>query len=295
MFEQAIEKAAAFTRPLHTLSRTYDGKILPGTGTLFFVNDHGVAITCKHVASLMPTADEINTNFQKFRAEREKIPKDQKYKSNLKGLELKYKYRNETTVQLKNNFINCFDSIEQVTYHLHPTLDLAILEFKGYKNILYSSFATFIKDGSCIKQGNYLCRIGYPFPEFNNFSHDVATDDIVWTKEGVTHSPLFPIDGIVTRFLGDPSGNVMGIELSTPGLKGQSGGPLFNTDGVVYGMQFATNHLHLGFDIRDREIIDGGKNTKVSNYPFLNVGLCVHAEEIKKFLREHKIQFHETD
>ncbi len=295
MFETAIEKVASFTRPLHTISRTYDGKILPGSATLFFVNDQGVAITCKHVASLMPAADEINNSFQKFKEERERLPKDGKYKASLKGLELKYKYREETTVQLKNNFINCFDKIDQVVYHIHPTLDLAILEFKGFTKTLYQGHAQFIRDSKAIRQGNYLCRIGYPFPEFNNFRHHEERDDIEWTQEGQQASPLFPIDGIVTRFLGDPSGQIMGIELSTPGLKGQSGGPLFDKNGIIYGMQFATNHLHLGFDIRDREIIDGGKKMKVSNYPFLNVGLCVHAEEIKKYLRQHNIQFFETD
>lgn len=295
MFENAIQKTSGFTRPLHTISRTYDGKILPGTATLFFVNDSGVAITCKHVATLMPAADEINANFIKFKQERDRLPKDAKYKQALKGLELKYKYREETTIQHRNNFINCFDKIDQIVYHLHPTLDLAILEFKGFTQIHYTSHAVFKKDSSTIRQGNYLCRIGYPFPEFNNFRHNAQTDDIEWTNEGLSLSPTFPIDGIITRFLGDPSGSVMGIEMSTPGLKGQSGGPLFDTNGTVYGMQFATNHLHLGFDIRDREIIDGGKKTKVSNYPFLNVGLCIHAEEIKKFLREHSIQFSEAD
>jgi hypothetical protein len=294
MFEKAIETASSFTRPIHTISRTYDGKILPGTATIFFVNDNGVAITCKHVATLIPAADEINKNFAQFKSERDRLPKDGKYKQALKGLELKYKYKEETTIQLKNNFINCFDKIDQVVYHLHPTLDLAIMEFKGFTKKHYGSHATFKKDTGIIRQGNYLCRIGYPFPEFNNFRHNPETDDIQWTAEGISLSPTFPIDGIITRFLAGPDRKVMGIELSTPGLKGQSGGPLFDADGIVYGMQFATNHLHLGFDVKDREIIDNGKTTKVSNYPFLNVGLCIHVEEIKNFLREHSIQFSEA-
>src|SRR5687768_10619260 len=114
MFENAIEKASAYTRPLHTISRTYDGKVLPGTGTLFFVNNQGVAITCKHVATMLPASDEVNNQYAKFREERDRIPKDNKYKQALKGLELKYKYKQESTIQLKNNFINCFDKIEKI-------------------------------------------------------------------------------------------------------------------------------------------------------------------------------------
>lgn len=295
MFEKAIEKTSEFTKPLHSISRTYGGLVLPGTATFFFVNDFGVAITCKHVLNLIPAADTLNQNFAKFKEERSKIPQDGKFKKNLRGLELKYKYANDTTVQLKNNFMNCFDKIDQITYHAHPTLDLAILEFKGFTKKLYSSHASFIKDSSKIKQGKYLCRLGFPFPEFNNFKYDALKDDILWTNEGIAASPTFPIDGIVTRFLGDETGKINGIELSTPGLKGQSGGPLFDTNGTVYGMQYATNHLHLGFDIKDREIINEGKKSKVSNYPFLHVGLCIHVDKIKEFLAEFKIPFTETD
>jgi len=145
-----------------------------------------------------------------------------------------------------------------------------------------------------IKQGKYLCRLGFPFPEFNNFKHNTVTDDIEWTNVGKQNSPIFPIDGIITRFIGDETVGVTGIEMSTPGLQGQSGGPLFDVDGNVYGMQFATNHLHLGFDVKDMEIINGGKKTKVSNSPFLHVGHCIHVGKIKEFLKEHKINFTES-
>ena len=131
MFEKAIDKVLQFTRPLHSISRTYGGLILPGSSSFFFVNDKGVAITCKHVLDLIPAADNINQQFINFKAEREQIPNDGKYKQRVHGLELKYKYNNESTVQLKNNFLNCFDKIEEITCHAHPTLDLAIMEFKG--------------------------------------------------------------------------------------------------------------------------------------------------------------------
>ena len=296
MFEPAIEKILQFTRPLHTITRTYGGLVMPGTSTFFFVNDSGVAITCKHVLDLIPAADNVNQNYVRFKSERDKIPNDGQYKKHLRGLEMKYKYNADTTVQLRNNFLNCFDKIEQIVCHAHPTLDLAIIEFKGFNKIFYNSHASFLRDSSKIKQGKYLCRIGYPFPEFNNFRHNPETDVIEWTNTGNQNSPSFPIDGIVTRFVGDANqGNIIGIEMSTPGLRGQSGGPLFDTEGRIYGMQFATNHLHLGFDMKDKELIIDGKRTKVSNSPFLHVGICVHVDKIKEFLREHKIDFSEAD
>jgi Trypsin-like peptidase domain len=295
MFQSAIEKVSGFTRPLHCISRTYGGLVIPGTGTLFFVNDKGFAITCKHVAELIPSAEQINTQFNKFKEERNRLANDGKYKKNLGGLELKYKYNKETTVQLKNNFLNCFNKLEHITCHTHPELDLAIIEFKGFDEKLYQGHASFVKDSSKIKQGKYLCRLGYPFPEFSNFKHNPATDDIEWTSTGNANSPSFPLDGIVTRFTAGAANDITGIEMSTPGLRGQSGGPLFDTEGKVYGMQFATNHLHLGFDINDKEIINDGKKTKVSNHPFLHTGLCVHVDKIKEFLSSKQVDFTEAD
>jgi hypothetical protein len=293
MFETAIEEALQYTRPLHTITRTYGGLVVPGSSTFFFVNNNGVAITCKHVAEMIPAAEKINAAYHAFKKEKNALPRDGKYNTRLKGLELKYHYEQSTTVQVKNNFLNCFDKLDEIKVHIHPTLDLAILEFKGFNRVLYTEHAIFLKDTSKIKQGNYLCRIGFPFPEYTNFLHNAETDDIEWTNTGNTNSPVFPLDGIVTRFLGSAEG-VNGIEMSTPGLRGQSGGPLFDREGKVYGMQFATNHLHLGFDIEQREIIRDGNKMKVSNNPFLHVGLCVHAEQIKQFLRQHQIEFLES-
>jgi hypothetical protein len=292
MFVEAIEKVDEFTRPMHTIARTYGGLISPGTSTLFFVNEDGVAITCKHVLNIITQADSINNQFNQFKAERDRLPKDGKYNKNLMGLELKYKYKKENTVQIKNNFINAFDKISNIQCYAHPTLDLAILVFEGFTQKLYSSHATFIKDSGKIKQGKSLCRLGYPFPEFSNFQHNPLADDIEWTQTGNPHTPKFPIDGILTRF-GAADNQVVSIEMSTPGLRGQSGGPLFDTVGLVYGMQNQTNHLHLGFDIKDQEIIQDGKKSKVSNHPFLHVGHCIHVDRIKEFLAQHRIKYYE--
>jgi Trypsin-like peptidase domain len=295
MFQAAIEKASTFTRPIHTITRTYGGLIIPGAGTFFFVNDSGVAITCKHISDMLPVAETINANFNKFKAERLKLLNDNKYKNNLMGLEAKYKYNKDATVQLKYNFLNCFDKISEITCHAHPTLDLAIMEFKGFDKILYNSHAKFLRDSSLIRQGKSLCRLGFPFPEFNNFKHNTEADDIEWTTTGKADSPSFPIDGIVTRLIADAPDNITGIEMSTPGLRGQSGGPLFDSNGTVYGMQSATKHLHLGFEIKDQEVVTDTKKMKVSNSPFLHVGVCVHVDKIKEFLKEKNISFSETD
>jgi hypothetical protein len=169
---------------------------------------------------------------------------------------------------------------------------LSILRIENFKNSLYQAHARFLKDSSTLKQGKFMCRLGYPFPEFTNFRYDPVADDIEWTNTGQIETPRFPIEGMLTRHLMH-EGKTIGLELSTPGLRGQSGGPLFDENGVICGMQAGTNHLHMGFDMKNFEYKAGGHHIRVNNQPFLHVGHCVHVDVITTFLRENNIKFFE--
>ena len=293
MFVDAIERVDLFTRPLHSIVRLYGHDVVvPGTATLFFVNQQGCAITCKHVADLIAQADSIFHNYREFQGARQSVLREKNASHLISQLETRHKLSVDTIIRVLNNFVGCVDQFRQLHIDRHPTQDLALLRFEGYNRILYKSHATFLSDTSRIKPGRSLCRLGYPFPEFTNFRYNPAKDDIEWIDTGRATSPSFPIDGIVTRLSGDGN-TISGIELSTPGLRGQSGGPLFDTNGLIYGMQSATSHLHLGFDIEDHEVLINGRKRRVSNYPFLNVGRCVHVDVIKTFLREKGVTFYE--
>ncbi|MEO6281774.1 MAG: trypsin-like peptidase domain-containing protein [Dyadobacter sp.] len=295
MFVEAIEKVDQYTRPVHFILRYYTGSdIVPGTATLFFVNEDGFAITCRHVARQILYANSIYENYLKFKGELRIFEKDPAFETQKAFLESKYKINADNPIRILFNFIQCVTAYKSLTIHLHPTQDLAIIQFRDFETKQYQRYAKFLKDTRLVKQGRYLCRLGYPFPEFSNYQYNKNTGDIEWTKGGRINTPSFPIDGIITRHIGG-SNEVVGIEMSTPGLRGQSGGPLFDTNGVIYGMQSATRHLHLGFDQINREVITEGHRKRVSNYPFLNVGQCVHVDVIKQFLREKKIAFYESE
>ena len=295
MFVEAIENVDRFTRPVHFILRYYTGSdIVPGTATLFFVNEDGFAITCRHVARQILYANSVYENFMKFSAELKRFERDPGLNTQRQLLESKYRINAETPVRILFNFVNCFSSYKSLTIHLHPTQDLAIIQFKDFSALQYQGAARFLKDTKLVKQGRYLCRLGYPFPEFTNYRYNKDVNDIEWLKTGRVDTPSFPIDGIITRHIGE-NNEITGIELSTPGLRGQSGGPLFDTNGIIYGMQSSTRHLHLGFDQVNKEVITDGHRKRVSNYPFLNVGQCVHVDVIKQFLREKKVTFYESD
>jgi hypothetical protein len=291
MFEKAIENTAKFTRPIHSIQRTYKGKkVTPGSATLFMVNDEGYALTCKHVIELLANADNINKKYSDFKIDLAKISPE-KRKVTLKGLEKKHNLESNTTIQIKNRFVGCVDALTGFKWHVHPKYDLAILKFNGFEKLLVEEFPRFKKDTSTIQQGSMLCRLGFPFPEFSNFTFDNKKDDIIWTKVGKENSPRFPMNGMVTRFLADEENQKYGVELSTPGLRGQSGGPLFDEDGIICGMQSRTKHLHLGFDIEGKEIQVKGKIKKVDDYSFIHLGECIHVDIIKSFLNTHNVSF----
>ena len=170
---------------------------------------------------------------------------------------------------------------------------MALLHFTGFTRLLVQSFPTFPLDTTLIKQGKFLCRLGFPFPEFTNFTYDAATQTINWTNTGKMDTPQFPIEGMITRFLLDAANQVLGFEMSTPGLRGQSGGPAIDSEGKVWGMQFATNHLDLDFDVK-QEVVRDGQKKMVSDSAFLHVGHCIHVDALKAFMRQNNVTFTEA-
>lgn len=296
MFANSIETISGFTRPIRFISRNYKSStVLPGLATLFFINENGYALTCRHVVEQLIGTETINQNYLNFKNECAQLPNDNKKRSAIKKLEQKYNIKSNQTVQSKVNFPDCVDMVDEIEYTLHDEYDIAVIHFKGFKNIAYKGHAVLAKNSNETRPGDILCRLGFPFPEFTDFRYDSINDDIDWDSTGVSNTPWFPIDGMFTRHLADEYGNIVGIELSTPGLRGQSGGPLFSSNGIIHGVQSMTNHLHLGFDMVKEKMILNGQQEIVNNQPFLHVGQCVHINIIKKFLDVHNIKYYVGD
>ena len=293
MFLTAIEQAVGFTRPIHTITRFWGStNVVPGAATLFFVNADGWALTCAHVARQFPVANQVLAKYRAFKAERAKIPTGKKSRQQVRALERKYAYTRETPIEIFYSFVNCIEGPLNLETRFHPSLDVALLKFNNFTRLLCTTFPLFAHDGAALMQGKFICRLGFPFPEFTNFTYDAGADEIRWTTTGRRDTPRFPIEGMMTRHLVDQGGAVVGFELSTPGLKGQSGGPAFDVEGRVWGMQSATNHLDLDFDV-DVDVLRGGQKRRVKESAFLHVGHCVHVDVLKRFMRENGVAFQE--
>ncbi|MBI2423211.1 MAG: trypsin-like peptidase domain-containing protein [Candidatus Hydrogenedentes bacterium] len=293
MFTKAIENAAGFTRAIHSISRNYGSTVIqPGAATLFFVNADGWALTCGHVVRQLLASDKIMANRQAFANELNDQRGEKKERVLLRELEKKYNCSKNEIFEQRNSFVNCVDGTIDAEWKSHSCLDIALIHFRNFSQLHCDSFPTFAANGDGLKQGKFLCRLGFPFAEFSNYAYDDIADTINWTDMGQQYTPCFPIEGMVTRYVRHAD-QINCFEMSTPGLRGQSGGPAFDTDGVIWGMQFATNHLDLDFDV-NQEVLRCGSKKRVTSNAFLHVGLCIHVNALKSFMKEHGVHFQEA-
>ena len=247
MFQETCTALQQTIMPIVVAWRVERGKVYCGIGAGMILNEEGWFITAGHILKQIADLDKQVT-----------VPKQTRKKGN----------RPTAYVAI---FGTTNAHLEKGT--VKGEIDLGIGKLEGYSPPNGHVFPKLrIRD---VQQGELLCRAGYPF-----------VDDIKpsWKDKdggGFTFTNLFPVplfvnEALVSRFAKLNSG--MWIETSSPGLKGQSGGPLADADGLICGIQVNTHHYPLGFQ-------GGGRNQ------VLNVGRAVHVETIRNYLDSHSINY----
>ena len=153
-------------------------------------------------------------------------------------------------------------------FHLAMIADLAVFRIENLKPHADYQRPRFRADE--VKAGEMLCRTGYPL-----LADKLA---VKWDGQGFTANgipALFVNTGIVSRFLKE--GNIPIMEVDSPGLQGQSGGPLFDQEGRICGIQFRTTHYPLAFDVKPQ--------------PYYHVGQALDASVIRAFLDHTGIDY----
>ncbi len=280
MYRKAIKKNSKYLFPFLEGIKYYDSlDIEHAIGTMMILNENGDILTCKHIAFEFVNSDVLAKKYKD-------ILKDKKV-LNKTELENKYQLNKDSAVLTNIHIPFNIGRDLKVEIKFHEYLDLAIIKFNGLKVNCdnYPKFST-----SMVEQGQSLCKLGYAFPEYNYFEYSNKESKIVLKEKITSNFPLFPMDGIVTRLISDEKGVISMFETSTPGIRGQSGGPVFSPDGVVYGIQSMTKHLDLNFDI-DGSVRRGVNDKHVSFTPFINLGVAISSVKIIEFLKENNIKF----
>lgn len=284
MFANACDSVSKFTHPLVVSSRRVDGSVGCSLGSFIWVNKDGWALSVAHIFGPFLKYQEDAPKLKLYHEEKKRIEVDEK-------LDPKQKRKKTDRLSLDREWITNFsvwwggDGISHSVLKVNPALDLAIAKLSPVNSTTFPVF----KNPINIRPGTSLCKLGYPLYQVKA-SFNEANNSFVFAP-GTLPVPRFPIEGIYTRNIlagktPDQKFEMKFIETSSPGLKGQSGGPVFDVNGNVWGIQSRTSHFPLGFSPKVKK---NGK--EIEENQFLNAGWAVHPEVIIKVLGDLGVQF----
>jgi len=285
MFATAIATCAEFTRAVLISTRAASDKITTSCGTFILLNSDGWILTAGHVVGPLLKHLKDKAKYEAYLAAKQAIEANDavpisKRKKQLGALGFDPNW----IVNVSYWWHGGEPRAEK--WHTSGLSDLAAVKLTGFTLSADQKFAKFGDPSVELPQGRSLCKLGFPFhhfkTRFDSEANRFAIDEM---------PPLvrYPLDGILTRYnvvQGNDGKTAKFVEMSTPGLRGQSGGPVLDTAGVVWGIQSRTHHLVLGFS---PEVEREGK--KVTEHQFLNSGAGTYVSEIAAFLDKHGIAF----
>jgi S1-C subfamily serine protease len=281
VFVDACEEASKFTRPVVISGLRLDGRIQNNLASFIVINDEGWVATAGHVVNFFRDAGKDAAKVAEY--DKKVLEIDASNASAAKKHNEKIKMVRDNAWIRQRSMWWSNDQAKAVEAHVYPDADLALCRLDPFDPAMVSGYPTF-KDPGDLKQGMGLVKVGFPFYEVGT-TFD-GTNFVF--NPGTLPIPYFPMEGIFTR-IHDNGVSADGypvklVETSSPGLRGQSGGPILDRSGNVCAIQSQTRSMHLGFKPK---IQDGSK--EVEEHQFLNVGLGVHPETIKALFQKHGI------
>jgi len=284
MFSEALELAGRFTIPYVGMRRRRDGVVFSTVATCIAVTSDGWMLTSAHVLEEIARAEASVRGALGIEGRLEEARRAHRQRD---VSELQKQLGTSLSSHVEIWAIPGFATIQPrvVEHHVDKEKDLALVRLDPFDSSAIGDFPVFRGREHPITPGTSVCRLGYPF-------HTVeATYDEERRSFDITSGfpvPRFALDGIVSRFqavkIEGREERATFIETSSPGLRGQSGGPLLDAHGRVCGVQSHTAHLDLGFDARYER--DG---EPVLERQFLNVGRAAHIEGVLSLLEEHGV------
>jgi hypothetical protein len=291
MFADAYEVASQFTLPAIVSVRHADRSVTCSIGAFVVLNPEGWMVTAGH----MIQAELLSRQHTAEQAEHAKqvraIETDPTLKPRQKQNRIERLSANPQWIT-RHAFWWGRDGVTVRGFDYDFDADLAIGRLEPFDASWVTTYPS-IKNPANLRPGTALCKLGFPFYDIKA-TYDEGTGQFVY-PEGTIPAPRFPIEGIFTREIvvsrrDDGMKHVKLLETSSPGLRGQSGGPVFDSKGTVWAIQSRTVNLPLGFSPKLKV---NGKD--VEEHQFLNVGVGVHPETLVQFLTEHGVKFNVSD
>lgn len=291
MFARAFRLASRYTRPVVILRRRFDGTIECGCGACVVINDEGWVVTADHLFrshdDSILHAGEISDHYRRI-AEIQRDPRLSPEARRRKIFRLPCDPRWIT----HHSFWWGGDDVRIRDVLRLPEADLAVGRLEPFAPCPPDAYPAF-KNPASLEVGTSLCKLGYPFHEITaTFRADDNAFELPPAALTLTH---FPMEGIYTRTLSagrsrDGRYDIKFVETSSPGLTGQSGGPVFDAAGTVWAVQSRTDFRPFGCCTRTGS--DGRRGVEKH---FLNVGVGIHPELIEAFLSANRIRFSLSD
>ncbi len=258
MFSHAIEVASAFTFPFVGLRRDRAGRVHTTVAAFVVVNPEGWVLTSAHVANEFVVPDDAGSGTPGAHGD---------------------EVVSRSEIWAIPGFSDTPSRVVEV--HVNRLADIALCRLEPFFPERIETYPVFRSAENPVLQGMSVCRLGFPFYDVEASWEDAGEGFVV--DSAAFPAPRFALDGIVARFhriWAEPNGaSALFIETSTPGLRGQSGGPLVDVEGRVCGIQSHTSQLDLGFDAHYES--DG---RHVVERQFLNVGAATHVDEVRMIL-----------
>lgn len=292
MFAKAYRLASCFTQPIVISTRFFDKTVECGCGAFIVLNDEGWIITVAHLWESFSASQLHAKELSDYNGGLQTIQQDQRLDAKQKRKRIGRLRTNPKWIT-NHSFWWGRDGVQLKDIKPFPDGDLVIGRLEPFDPQMISIYPVFKDPISNINIGTSLCKLGFPFHEIKASFDDAK--NAFELAPGSVPLPLFPIEGIYTRNViagrsKDGKYEIKFLETSTPGLRGQSGGPVFDSNGTVWALQSRTSHFPLGFSPKVKK--DG---KEVEENQFLNVGWGIHPELIVAFLRDNGVKFRLSD
>lgn len=288
MFSKAYKLASCYTQPVIISLRFFDKSIECGCGAFIVLNEEGWIATAEHIWHSKFAFEKHKREIANYEAQTEAIKQDSSLTEKQKKQRLKQVNTNPKWIT-NHSFWWGHDSVTLKDIKGLPQADLLIGRLDPFNKLWIQAYPTIKNPTKNMNPGTSICKLGFPFHEVKaTFDEPSSTFKL---DPSAVPLPLFPIEGIYTRNIiagksKDGKYDIKFLETSSPGLRGQSGGPIFDTKGTVWAIQSRTHHFPLGFSPKvkkDEKVVEENQ--------FLNAGLGVHPELLVSFLQDNSVSF----